>query len=345
MKFAAAFLAILAVATQVFASNHTQAKYLFRPESSPVLWNDKTPALYAFNETQLGHGSWWSSSFITGTNGKQYVAIAHVLNVNNITYYRGSTLDLQTNGYQQFVTRGNGTGEGPTLNITINKNSFGSLSDDNISQLRAATNTDNVKFNLSWTSSSLILANGGTGAFLFGPVTSHEWGIPSSKTQGTIKINGKTVTVDPAKSSTWYDRQWEGAGGAITGNWTWFQLHVPGSEYKFSIWAVDNPATGQASRFATVRDGDGAQLVLPVVWEPDYARRYVSASSGRVYPLDWKLRIGELAGFRVKSVRADQEIVGSNALETAYEGFVTLKGVLDGHHVNGYGLVEMVSVS
>ncbi|KAL4911367.1 Kievitone hydratase [Aspergillus multicolor] len=345
MKLATTILAVLSVITTICCLNHSHSKYHFRPESSPVLWNDKIPALYTFNETQLGHGSWWSSSFITGTNGKQYLALAHVLNVNNMTYYRGSTLDLQTNDYQHFVTRGTKTASGPTLNIIIGKNRFESLSDDNISRLRAVTNTKDVKFDLSWNSSSLILANGGTGAFLFGPVISHEWGMPSSRTKGTITVNNKTITVDPAKSSTWYDRQWEDAGGSITGNWTWFQLHVPGSDYKFSVWAVDNPATEQVSRFATVRDGNGTQLVFPVVWKPDYGRRYVSASSCRVYPLDWTVKIVDLASFHVKSVRADQEIIGENGLETAYEGFTTFKGVLDGHHVTGYGLVEMVYVS
>ncbi|KAL2848931.1 Kievitone hydratase [Aspergillus pseudoustus] len=344
MKTAPALLSglFLSLASHSIAHQDDHALYNFIPESSPILWNDNIPALYTFKDTQVGSSSWWSSSFLTGVNGKQYVALAHVLNVNTLIYYRGSTLDLQSGNYQQFITLGSAADSAPRLEIVIDENRFESVADDNISTLRARAVGPNVDFDLVWDSASLIIANGGTGGFVFGPGVTYQWSVPSSPTRGTIAIAGETIHVDPARSLTWYDRQWGSTNEPPTGNWTWFELHVPETEYKFSVWVIDNPATDQASRFATIRDGAGAHSVVPVVWSPHYARTYASEASGRLYPLDWTVTVTGFGTFRVSSPVADQEMVGQGPLSTAYEGFVTFNGTLQSRAVTGYGIVEMV---
>ncbi|KAH8432936.1 uncharacterized protein LDX57_010569 [Aspergillus melleus] len=120
-------------------------------------------------------------------------------------------------------------------------------------------------------------------------------------------------------------------------------LHLPHSSEKFSIWFNDNPDTDKYAKFATIRGPTERLEVVPVEWTPRYQRSCRSTAEEKVlYPLDWTVRIGGVAEFEITSVAEDQEIVGSNALETAYEGFVTFKGGFNHHDVTGFGLMEIV---
>ncbi|KAM6529308.1 hypothetical protein FALCPG4_007449 [Fusarium falciforme] len=330
-------------ATGALASKH-QKQYSFKPEKAETIWNGDIPVVYDFGDSQSTSysGSWWTSSYITGTNGEQYLVISHYLDTPVFTYFRASTLNLETLHYNQFITLGNSTANSTSLDVKVGNNGIQSLTTDNISQQRAYANDENVTFDITFDATSRVISNAGAGVFQFGPSITYEWGLPNCLTQGSItNTDGKNITVDPAKSFTWYDRQW-GTAAVTSGNWTWFQMHIPETSYKLSIWIIDNDVTNQFSRFATIRGDNDEILVLPLKWKPIYGRTYQSTAADILYPLDWELDISGFGVFQLSSILDDQEIVGTTAIQTAYEGFVTFNGTVHSKTVQGYGLVEIV---
>ncbi|KAK7742063.1 hypothetical protein SLS53_004649 [Cytospora paraplurivora] len=327
--------------------------YIFKPENATSYWQDAIPILFDFGESQLlstvdgeaAGNSWWTSSYITGTNGGQYLAVSHILvSTDNSSYYRAATLDLGSlDSYSSFIVYSNETAvqPGSRLNLTLEGNGFEALTDDNLSQLRTYSNHGDVTFDLKYNATSAAIVDAGTGLFTFGSGLSYEWGFPNSYTEGSLTVNGEVITVDPENSFTWYDRQWNN-GFPYNGNWTWFELHIPNTEYKLSIWAIDNSSPAQASRFATIRTEDGSQNVVPTTWTPDYTRHWYSNATGTDYPQDWTVTIGDYGALRISSITGRQEVVGKSAFYTAYEGFVTFDGQFEGDNVQGFGVVEVL---
>ncbi|RKK68954.1 Kievitone hydratase [Fusarium oxysporum] len=346
MKFLAPMLGLAAVLTPFAqATRHTKS-YSFQPENAKTVWKGDIPILFNLNETQAGSwgGSYWITSYVTTTENEQYFLVSHVLTTPSVSLFRASRLNLDNLEYAQFVEVGNLTSDRDSLDLKIGHHGFQALSDDNLSKTRAFSKHKDVNFDLTYEATTQALPNAGSGRFQFGPGTTWEWALPSCKTDGhLVKANGAKATIDPKKSFTWYDRQ-GGDNPQTPGNWTWFQLHVPSTSYKLSIWTIDDEKTGQFNRFATIR-GDGEELqVLPVTFKPDYTRTFQShASSKIVYPLDWDLVVAGFGSFRISSVKADQEMVGTSSLETAYEGFVTYTGRVGGKKFDGFGIVEIFS--
>ncbi|TDZ19396.1 Kievitone hydratase [Colletotrichum orbiculare MAFF 240422] len=342
-------LGLAAHASAAAYSRSTTGQYDFAPEQDDKFSDDALPYLFDFGQSQgLDYsGSWWTSSYITGTNNVQYLVLSHVLDTPIFSYHRGSVLDLSTLQYTQFVSAGNATltdTANPRYNVNVGGGGFEALSADNVTSQRTYSTHANGTWDMTWNATSGAVSNVGSGSFQFGPSVTTEWGLPNCYTEGTlIAPNGDSVTVDPARSFTWYDRQW-GTAAVTSGNWTWFQLHVPESSDKLSIWIIDSEATGKFNKFATVRGPDGDHGVLPVKWEPKYERSTKSQGAGAdiLYPLDWTLEIAGYGTVDVASIAADQEIVGGNAIQTAYEGFVNYTGVIGGKNVTGFGLVEIV---
>ncbi|KAI9735954.1 MAG: hypothetical protein M1834_001420 [Cirrosporium novae-zelandiae] len=243
----------------------------------------------------------------------------------NQGYYRGSVLDLTNLQYSSYVidTSSSIFGNG-TFNASTKDYGFGALSADEMSQLRTWTNYKNVVFDITFEGTSAALYNGGVGAFTFGSGTAHEWGMPGGRTTGFLTVNGSKIEIDTKRSFTWYDRQW----GAAMGNWTWFQLNFNNGTAKASFWAIDTTTPYQRARFATVRTADGIHHFLPTMLTPNTEHTYLSNATDIEYPLQWDLKIGETDHLTIKSVRADQEIVGSAISDSAYEGFVMFLGTL-----------------
>lgn len=164
---------------------------------------------------------------------------------------------------------------------------FGSTSTtDGISEQRtwSARHEDRVEFDLTFSTFAPILLNGGFGFFESRNTTVYEWSMPADLTRGWITVNGTRLAVDPARSLTWYDRQW---GGAPPG-WSWFELHLenPDQDYDvpMSVWVWEE--TGAAAGLATIREERDVQKVVPVTSLVRSKRTYNSHSSGAVYPLD-----------------------------------------------------------
>lgn len=301
--------------------------------------------LYNITQTQMLNGvitgSYYSSSFLTGTNGNQYILLSHFLAASP-SYFRGSLLDITTSTYTNFFNHTSyPTNPSSTFNVSLNDGGFQSTSSNNVSTIRTWRTNADVQYDLTFEATSPILYNVGAGEFQWGTGLTNEWGIPAGKTTGTLQVNGSTITIDPARSLTWYDRQW--GPGFVVGNWTWFEFHLgPHGSTKVSVWAWDNLNPAGETHFATVRAPNGDHSVFSVTLTPSYTRSYTSSATNITYPLDWEITspLGET--LFVSSFKADQEIVGLAISEHAYEGFVTTKGTFLNTIGDGFGLVEMV---
>uniref|UniRef100_L2FT70 Kievitone hydratase n=1 Tax=Colletotrichum fructicola (strain Nara gc5) TaxID=1213859 RepID=L2FT70_COLFN len=264
-------------------------------------------------------GSFWSSSFIHASNNHSYLVLSHLL--PSIAIYRASILDITDPTYyaqyQVLTSPISPFSPSGVFNTSFPDYGFGSTSiTDGISELR------------TWSARP-----------------EDGWSMPAGLTRGWIAVNGTRLAVDPARSLTWYDRQW---GGAPPG-WSWFELHLENPDQTaydvpMSVWVWEE--AGAAAGLATIRDGRDVQKVVPVTSLVPSNRTYTSHSSGAVYPLDWTLELGDATRLCISSVRPDQEMVAEGGLLPTYEGYVTVSGVYQGNQtVEGYGLVELEIVT
>jgi predicted secreted hydrolase len=223
---------------------------------------------------------------------------------------------------------------------------FGATSEDKISSLYAFNSVKDYPYDLTFEAKSKVLLNGGNGVITFGQgyTNSTEWAIPALKTNGTFSVGEGKFQVDAAKSFTWYDRQ---AGNGAPQSWAWFQLHFPGTAIKASIWAYDlaAPAGPTENRFATIRFGEEAHLVLPYTLIASTTNVWKSDHTNVTYPLSWTLNFENGDKLEDNSVRGDQEIYGGREQigNSVYAGFIEAKGKFLGQHA-GFGVVEMIQL-
>ncbi|KAK1641041.1 hypothetical protein BDP81DRAFT_446012 [Colletotrichum phormii] len=310
----------------------------FRPEEGGILPNEmyQLPTPFDIAATQTtkegtDSPSFWSSSFILGSNNHSYLILSHFL--ADLSLYRASILDItDPSQYTQFDTLSNSStfySDTGVFNASFPDHGFGSTSpSDGLSEMRTWSTVPGTAFDLTFESTSSVLLNGGLGVFKAGNATTRGW----------LNVNGTRVVVDMAQSLTWYDRQWGGAPP----NWSWFELHlenVNGTDVPLSIWVWDEEE-GQRG-LATIRDG-GVQNVVSVASLKTSGRTYTSEASGATYPLDWILSLADGTELSVSSVREDQELYALGGKLPTYEGYVTVTGVYKGcQKVEGYGLIEV----
>ncbi|UKZ72683.1 hypothetical protein TrVFT333_000317 [Trichoderma virens FT-333] len=268
--------------------------------------------------------SYWSSSFIHGTNSRDYLVISHALVGfpalgTRFNIYRSSLLDLEdTSQYSQYACV---AGEARFMGILV----------------------AGLEYDLTFDLSSAPLLNAGVGMFQVGGGLGFQWSMPAGKTTGWISMNGVKVDVDTSRSLTWYDRQW----GMIPGNFTWFQVHVPrkfvnGTEDEiYSIWAWSDMVNGNKA-FATRRTGGQAeQSVVPIDWKVSSNRTFGSAATGVVYPLDWTVTVPGGPELQLSSIRPDQEIQGAGVPIVTYTGFLDVTALYPGgRQVPAFGVIE-----
>ncbi|EEU38302.1 uncharacterized protein NECHADRAFT_34615 [Fusarium vanettenii 77-13-4] len=315
----------------------------------PILTFSQTriPALYDLSADQHDSGSFWTCAFLTTTTGRQYLSLQHILGSNSASSVcKSSILDLSSKQYWNDLTYCEPTNEttAGTVGVHLDSYGFGATSEDKISSMYAFGAGENYSYDLQFAAKSKVLLNGGNGVITFGLgfVNSTEWAIPSMRTTGTVTLNDRTEAIDPKRSFTWYDRQ---AGFGAPRNWTWFQLHFPGSEIKASIWAYDlvDTDTVMTNRFATVRFGEESHLILAYNLHAS-DESWTSPNTNITYPLRWTLEFENGDKLFIASVRPDQEMYGPRAIgDSVYAGFVTAKGRFLGQRV-GYGVVEMITL-
>ncbi|GME54015.1 Kievitone hydratase [Neofusicoccum parvum] len=329
----------------------TSREWSFVADDAVVFESSALPVQYSLSESQLAQGlgsSFWTSSYVTGSNEHQYLILSHVLlskysgTATNTSITRFSVLDLTEpdDNYWAFTTAV--TAPNTTLDTKLALNfehvTFDGISSDSVSVMHTTGQTDGISYDITWESSSAVIYNGGTGTFSFGPLPANQWSMPAGKTNGSLTLNGTEVLFDTTNSFTWYDRQWQDSSPTL-GNWTWFELHFQDPLIKASIWAIDeNTEPKNTSRFASVRTPDGTH-VLTYTLSPDYSTTWYSSCSNETYPLAWTLEFQNGEKLVAKSIRPDQELCGE--VQIAYEGFVEVTGTVLGNEA-AYGLVEIV---
>ncbi|OGM47405.1 hypothetical protein ABOM_002632 [Aspergillus bombycis] len=316
--------------------------------TKPIQLTQDLGASQAVNPTATN--SWWSSSFIHASDDHDYLVIAHVSSRNpdvSAVLLRASILDINDTKYYRQVSwlynessRPANARRAPS-GVATKYFGFVSVDPDNpLDKMRIWCITESVEFNLTFQLSAPVVLNGGTGTFLFGDETTFQWSMPAGITDGHFSVNRKFLTIDSARSLTWYDRQlmWPTDGPAKS-NWTWFEVHL--GEQTMSIWAWDT-FDGQRFQFATVRDKPGIHQVLAVTGVTASGRQWTSPCSTASYALDWVVALVDGTTLQLSSVRDDQELCDQEGTIATYEGYINVAGTRDGHPISGYGLVEIV---
>ncbi|KAH7127279.1 hypothetical protein EDB81DRAFT_889084 [Dactylonectria macrodidyma] len=283
----------------------------FYPEYEGIYANglDVLPIPYNLTETQrksdtFAAGSFWTSSFVRGSNNHDYLIVSHVM--SGVPFWSAGT-----SMYRDGV-----------LNATFDDYGFVSVGDD---ALRTWSTVAGAEFDLSIELSSPALLNGGIGAFEIDS-TLYQWSLPAGKTTGCILVDGSNVTVNARKSLTWYDRQFNGGPP----DWTWFQLHLDtrkagAAVVAVSVWVWNDSDTGFKG-IASIREEPGIQKVVPVKSLEPSERTYTSQASGAVYSLDWVLTLVDGSKLQISSVRDDQELHAEGGVFPAYTGYITAEG-------------------
>ncbi|KAL5319923.1 hypothetical protein ACEPPN_012982 [Leptodophora sp. 'Broadleaf-Isolate-01'] len=331
----------------------------FTPEQSSILSGglsnlpipyDVAGSMYGNSGHSIGD-SFWSTSFLHGSDDHDYMVLSHAVRGLPFTpaMFRGSIYDITAQTYQQFTYLSNNTdfyadnGNG-AINVTLDNFGYGATQSTNAeTQLRTFSTAPEVQYDLTFQLGTPALLNGGLGFFACpnSNLTCQERSSPSDTTTGSLVVNGTTVTVDPTRSLTWFDRQW---GNPV--NWTWFELHLQteGTESavdtKLSIWIYpDN--NGTVVQLATIRETQGVQNVEPVLSFVPGARTYTSPETGSVYSLDHELSLLDDTNFLISSPHDNQEMRAGNQIPT-YEGYITVTGTYKGKTTTGFGVVEIL---
>ncbi|GLA02832.1 hypothetical protein AnigIFM60653_002402 [Aspergillus niger] len=325
------------------------AQYNFYPETANSYTNDLLPWLYNVSEAQRETAlstSYWTCSFLTASDNHQYMLLGHTMWIAEIPMARASLLDLtDTSYYRMFLYSLDTAAQPADINSQLIDASIGdvgieALSGDNVSRMRSFSNHSTLMYDLTYNATSQVLYNGGLGELTFGNDSCGEWAIPAARTEGILTVRGERLFVDPERSFTWYDRQW-GSGVGFK-NYTWFQLHVPNTDIKASIWAIDYESS--TARIATFRFADGSHQVLPFELSSSSQNMYYSAATNATYPTSWSLNFPGRGHIQVQSIRADQETYNTSSdAVAAYEGFSTFKFNMFGYHADGFGITEIVN--
>lgn len=363
MQFLLPFFLFLS--TTLSYTFHPDNSSLFPPTTShlPLTFDPQTSQTLLYRNAS----SWYSISFITTTTSEQFVLLSHTIPyfLNNTGFHRSSILDLGRLGEEGaywsdetlVTTPASIVGSNGGLSISYPDGyTFEALSNDSLHLIRTTQSNPSLPlaFNLTWSlDTTPILLNGGLGSLALGassgafPSVTTEWSVPACLTSGSFAYNGTSYSVNPEETFTWYDRQWDGIPPQ---NWTWFGLHVGAegsneTDTVLSCWAIQQADPAVPARdFCTVRLSGGGMLVQPYTLTALASSEWTSPSSNYTYYTSHTLTWPDGSIMNVTSVLQDQELVAPPevGVTTSYEGFVNVRGRLDGKAIEGFGVVEMV---
>ena len=193
------------------------------------------------------------------------------------------------------------------------------------------------------------LNNCGTGQFLCmnNKVLFNEYGIPYLKTEGTILLDGKTISF---KGDAWLDRQWGSAGVPLPLimaqdkiQTKWMDLNLSNG-YKVSLWDIVADG-GIENACATILSPEGVHIIAPmtplVEYEEDY---WYSEATGNYYPTKYVVEFSGLntrINVTVYEGMPQQEAVSVSGYHR-YEAHCDCAGIFMGEEVTGFCCVELV---
>ncbi|RFU79580.1 short-chain dehydrogenase [Trichoderma arundinaceum] len=352
---------LLALQALVSTTLAAHPGWIFRPQTSGIASGglNNYPIPYNLSTSQTNHdpastgSSFWSSSLIHGSNGRDYLVVSHAIagaGGTSVNIYRASLLDLDdTSQYSQYARIAESAetyGSTGILNFTTSDYAFRATSEtDALSSIRTYSQVAGLEYDLTFDLSSPPLLNAGTGTFRVAGRSGFQWSMPAGKTRGWLSVNGTKVDIDTDRSLTWYDRQW----GALPNNFTWWQVHIPGQRSDgteddlYSIWAWHDVVNGDKA-FATRRTGEQAeQSVVPVDWKVSSNRTFTSAATGIVYPLDWTIAVPGGPELELSSIRPDQEMQGAGIPLLSYTGLLDVVATYPGgRKVPAFAVIEKI---
>ncbi|KAL3434816.1 Hydroxyneurosporene synthase [Aspergillus tetrazonus] len=350
--------------------------YNFAPDQDPSITDPRIPVLFDVPVPEkllpspanpvAGH---WTSSFLTTTTGSQYFFASGVVlsSPEQTAGYGFSLLDLAT---LNRVTHSNMTtladAEIVPINFISTAYAISSLPPDDAA-IAVHGIAGNISVDLTIHQTSRALYYGGSGAWMYVDKPLYGWAMPAASTSGNISmpippgasptdeddidVEIATEIIDPSASLTWYDHLW-GHLGLQAGNLTWFNLFVndrPGGELNLALVSymldsIDPPFFSRSIHVRSRNRNESGLAIIPVDrFEPitDPNTVWTSPRSGLVYPQRWELGIEGRGLLEISSVLGDQEMVDPGSGAVTYLGFVTVKGVIDGKNVTGYGSAEV----
>lgn len=306
------------------------------------------------------------SSFVSGSDQHEYLVISHLV-AGPLGIYRSSILDISDPSfYSQYTSYYNGSAylaADHGFSFSFDDYHFGAATTDLLGPINTWSTNSIAEYNLTFELSAPVILDGGSGVYFWrrckiilhfqgikstnasteqGPT--NQWSMPAGHTSGTITRNGTVVHIDPAKSFTWYDRQFQFGSAS---NWTWFELHLNSSVgstgEKLSVSFYPS-GWGTERGFATVRNQPGINTVMPAYLKQG-SNTWTSPKSNKTYPLSWTVELLDGSSLDITSVRADQELADAAGFFVTYEGFVEVSGCrANGEPLKGYGLVEVSPV-
>lgn len=117
--------------------------------------------------------SFWSSSYISGTDGHEYLVLSHVLATPDLNVYRGSILDItDPSVFQQFTSFWNASSllsaNRTALDFALGDGFyFGLSSTDKLGSMTTWNDAEDFSYNLTYEMTSSLILNGGAGSFLW----------------------------------------------------------------------------------------------------------------------------------------------------------------------------------
>jgi len=295
----------------------------------------------AFNTS--GIKSYWWANFLHGDDGHDYCIVITSANAGPAETVSAVSITDITAG-THFGTAVNEPGQLST-SIFEGKSSVlqvGSTATDQFSQNFAIGNFSQVSFNLAYTAKGPNLYQGGSGSFVWGSGFAYAFDEPETLPTGQFKYAGKTVTVVPEESATWFDFQW-GAGYAV-GGWYDFVVLLENG-IKLQVTVLHPYAAYKQASFANVLYPDGHMELWPVVNDTQPANSWVSPASNITYYHDYVVQIP--AKNSVLYVHLPVEggetgpVVNPVAANTIADTFAWYNGTWEGLPVQGYGIMEL----
>ncbi|KAL5088873.1 hypothetical protein Trisim1_006288 [Trichoderma cf. simile WF8] len=219
-----------------------------------------------------------------------------------------------------------------------------SLTDDNISAINVIANYTESKFSLNTTfrPRGSLLFNGGSVSLYRGSVFNHQWSSSAAYTTGTFTINGTRHTIDPKRSTTWYDRQW-GEENPTQG-WHWFPIQLENG-VRISTWVIPTEQGDAIKAFATALYPNGEQEVVSV--NPDIKPKdaWVSPTTNRTWYGTFEVSFLDEYNSVITAVAPDvtNRKFGEASFGPSFafcDSFTVYNGTWKGQRVRGWGIVK-----
>ncbi|RDW64356.1 uncharacterized protein DSM5745_09767 [Aspergillus mulundensis] len=313
------------------------------------------PVLYDTSDIRLvkaSHGldSFWASSFIRTTDNRRFLVSANVIIQNGAAIQRAGILSLDDplstfpRNYLGLVLADGSDGTAELFNITTHDGRFSmeTISNSNSAaeafpSMRIFSALPDTEFDIDINMHGPAILNAGLGSFQWGGGIEHQISLPAARPSGTLVVGNKTLTIDSRNSLTWYDRQW---GPTLPDGFTWFGLYVAGpdnSQCYLSVWNWQDSIDGDKA-FVTIQNKRASgNTVIPIAaFEASDTLVFNSPASGRAYPLQYTVTLGDGKKFRVKSFRPDQEYVMDGSTYGFYSGYVEVDG-----DYTGFGVIDI----